>query len=482
VYGAGSLRCWGYTTDFALTQHVYLPLIQYNYMPPQAQFTLDPAQGPAPLTVQFNNTSVGFGLSSWWDFGDGLTSTLTSPSHTYQLVGTYTATLTVSDGSASAMASHTVEVLSAQDLIINGGFEQGQFAWQWGEYPDHAKVVTDVVHSGMYAAKLGIDPSQPLVYSYASATYSQGYLPSTPHARLSFWYWPRREGAGGNPARSRQFAYVLDTSGHILQKLFEFDEDLPDWQYAEFDISRFAGQSIQIQFGVYHDGNAVYDKRSLLYVDDVSLQIDAMPPSVDQLAAYYPFNGDAHDASGNGNDGVVYSATLTTDRLGNPNSAYQFNGSSDYITVAYTDSLSFRQDLTTAAWIKTTDDAGGIAQEQNGNTDGNFIFDVSYGGRLRFGRSAQLVSSEYNSQVVNDDRWHLVVGIFDHAQMQVRQYVDGLLVLTYTDFAYQPDDHIPLIIGNDNHHLSPFRGAIDEVRLYNRALSDAEIAALWVAR
>jgi hypothetical protein len=368
------------------------------------------------------------------------------------------------------------------ESIVNGGFEQGLFAWQWSEYPDHANVVTDVVHSGTYAAKLGIDPAQPLAYSYASATYSQGYLPSAPQVRLSFWYWPRREGVAGDPARSRQFAYVTDTGGHILQKLFEFDENLPGWQYAEFDLTKFAGQSIMIQFGVYHDGNAVCDKRSLLYVDDVSLQIDAQPVPVDQLAAYYPFNGDAHDASGNGNDGVVTGATLTTDRFGNPASAYQFNGSNDYIRAEYSSSLSFRQDMTAAAWIKTTDDAGGIAQEHNGTTDGNFIFDVSYGGRFRFGRSALLVSSEYNSQYVNDNRWHLVVGVFDHTHAQVRQYVDGLLVLTYTDFTALPDNHIPLIIGDENNHLYAFNGVIDDVRFYSRALSDAEIAALWIAQ
>jgi Concanavalin A-like lectin/glucanases superfamily len=237
-----------------------------------------------------------------------------------------------------------------------------------------------------------------------------------------------------------------------------------------------------IQFGVYHDGNAVYDKRSLLYVDDVSLQIDAQPVPVDQLAAYYPFNGDAHDASGNGNDGVVTGATLTTDRFGNPASAYQFNGNNDYIRAEYSRSLSFRQDMTAAAWIKTTDDAGGIAQEHNGTTDGNFIFDVSYGGRFRFGRSALLVSSEYNSQYVNDNRWHLVVGVFDHTHAQVRQYVDGLLVLTYTDFTALPDNHIPLIIGDENNHLYAFNGVIDDVRFYSRALSDAEIAALWIAQ
>ena len=42
------------------------------------------------------------------------------------------------------------------------------------------------------------------------------------------------------------------------------------------------------------------------------------------LVAYYPFNGNANDESGNGNDGTNYGAALTTDRKGNPNSAYSF--------------------------------------------------------------------------------------------------------------------------------------------------------------
>ena len=52
------------------------------------------------------------------------------------------------------------------------------------------------------------------------------------------------------------------------------------------------------------------------------------------LIAYYPFNGNANDASGNGNNGTVYGATLTADRFGNPNSAYYFNGTNNYITAA----------------------------------------------------------------------------------------------------------------------------------------------------
>jgi hypothetical protein len=161
-----------------------------------------------------------------------------------------------------------------RELIVNGGFEQGLGAWQWNDFPTHANVVTTVVHSGVHAAKLGIEPPDPLQYSYATATYSVGVLSGVHHAQLSFWYWPRREDLAGDPQRSRQFAYILE-GDKILQKLFEFDENLSGWQYAEFDLSPYAGKSIAIQFGVYHDGNAVYDKRSAMYVDDVSLSLDA---------------------------------------------------------------------------------------------------------------------------------------------------------------------------------------------------------------
>lgn len=44
------------------------------------------------------------------------------------------------------------------------------------------------------------------------------------------------------------------------------------------------------------------------------------------LIAYFPFNGNANDEAGNGHDGIVYGATLTTDRFGNTNSAYEFDG------------------------------------------------------------------------------------------------------------------------------------------------------------
>lgn len=82
---------------------------------------------------------------------------------------------------------------------------------------------------------------------------------------------------------------------------------------------------------------------------------------------------------------------------------------------------------------------------------------------------------------MNDGQWHLVVGVCDDTQDVVKYFVDGVLVSSYTGLQSLPDYHIALIIGDENNHLYAFDGAVDDIRLYSRALSDAEIGALWSA-
>lgn len=69
------------------------------------------------------------------------------------------------------------------------------------------------------------------------------------------------------------------------------------------------------------------------------------------LVAYYPFNGNAHDESGNGNDGTVNGATLTTDKCAHANSAHLFDGQNDYIKVPFSDEIDL-EEFTLAAWAK----------------------------------------------------------------------------------------------------------------------------------
>jgi hypothetical protein len=178
---------------------------------------------------------------------------------------------------------------------------------------------------------------------------------------------------------------------------------------------------------------------------------------------------------------VVYGATLANDRFGRANSAYRFNGSGDYLRVPYSNTLSFPHDLSVAAWIKTTDDAGGIAHEHNGGSDGNFVFGLAQGGRLRFGRSVTVAGGLYDSDFANDGQWHFVVGLYDNTNHSVKVYIDGYFASSYAELQSLPDDHIPLIIGDENNHLSAFEGVIDDVRLYNRVLSEEEIRRLKYA-
>jgi len=88
---------------------------------PTASFTATPTSGTAPLVVQFSDTSAGVPVSWAWNFGDGTTSTAQNPSHTYNVVGTYTATLTVNNavgGSTPETAMITVSATASPAVTV----------------------------------------------------------------------------------------------------------------------------------------------------------------------------------------------------------------------------------------------------------------------------------------------------------------------------------------------------------------------------
>lgn len=87
------------------------------YEPVQADFTGSPASGVAPLTVEFTNTSTGDYDTCAWDFGDGVTSTLESPSHTYTAIGTYTVTLSI-DGPGGIDTEIKAAYISVEPVTV----------------------------------------------------------------------------------------------------------------------------------------------------------------------------------------------------------------------------------------------------------------------------------------------------------------------------------------------------------------------------
>ncbi|MBW8002202.1 MAG: LamG domain-containing protein [Planctomycetes bacterium] len=212
----------------------------------------------------------------------------------------------------------------------------------------------------------------------------------------------------------------------------------------------------------------------------------------DGLAAHYKFNGDASDSSGNGNNGVVYGAQLTEDRFGVANHAYLFDGQDDYIEAAHSSSLDLTGPITLSAWIKSD---GTYWQSEIISKMPSYSPAIGY--QLYTQDDEARVSLTYaignshagggvaSNTLVVDGQWHLLTSTYDGSE--IRMYVDGELEtwIAYSD-GYESNTE-PLKIGhyyypyNDGRggsHNWALNGAIDDVRIYNRALSPEEVAQL----
>ena len=105
--------------------------------------------------------------------------------------------------------------------------------------------------------------------------------------------------------------------------------------------------------GNYYVTCEIDDGHGAKDIDSISIVVrDFSNAQTGDLVAYYPFTGNADDASGNGHHGTVHGATLTEDRFGNPGQAYSFDGVDDYINIPNHDSLNFRNSLSINFWMR----------------------------------------------------------------------------------------------------------------------------------
>lgn len=211
----------------------------------------------------------------------------------------------------------------------------------------------------------------------------------------------------------------------------------------------------------------------------------------DGLIAYYPFKGNANDASGSGLNGTVYGATLTTDWFGNSDSAYNFDGADDYIdcgtgaltNFSSTDSFSLEACIrhstssTFDAIVARHDDRKSTFNYAIGVIDNKFVLiaDQSY------------VDSIWlrSNTVLTDGLWYHVVGVYDNKNMTV--YVngreDGSAIFPAGG---QGDSIASLYIGKTGYWSGYpddryFNGIIDEVAVYNRALTESQVRDRYVS-
>jgi hypothetical protein len=226
------------------------------------------------------------------------------------------------------------------------------------------------------------------------------------------------------------------------------------------------------------------------------------------LVGYWPFNGNANDESGNGNNGTVTGATLTTDRYGNSNNAYFFNHS-DEISTNF-NGISGSQPRTISFWMKNQNSTktinpiwyGGnpnqailgaafnIVFNRNEQNDQCNCWPTTYQG---IGLSADWIYS-LKSTIVGDNQWHHWIvsleNIGDNFN-QVKYYKDGVLISSAILFDYNNNGTTVVNTTNigklrfgkssglsNNPDRAPTQ-FLDEIGVWNRALTQQEIGNLY---
>ena len=238
------------------------------------------------------------------------------------------------------------------------------------------------------------------------------------------------------------------------------------------------------------DDVRIYDR---VLTDAEIVALSASNPLNSGLVAYYPFSGNANDESVNDNDGVVYGAVLTTDRFGNPSSAFNFDGVDDYIDIGNMEYLS-NDAFSVSIWVKKdTNNANfGFIGKWNTSPLTNNTFLLYNGEQSGVNFPVFVIQrndGSYSSaispfQIGTDDYYHLV-GVFDKAS-GTSLYINAQLVDFNADASGIPlKNEIYGYTAKIGHWglLRPggyyFDGALDDIRIYNRALTDADVLALY---
>lgn len=240
--------------------------------------------------------------------------------------------------------------------------------------------------------------------------------------------------------------------------------------------------------------DALYDK-----MNEILQRLGALEnPSAsltDGLIVYYPFNENANDESGNGNDGTVYGATLVTDRNGIVDSAYNFDGVDDYILIEHNAPLSLQGMFTISFWIysDTSEGVQNVITKGRDCEDSYYFraagaqFSLGNGPIGAFGASCTSAGGiSYSS--FEQNVWNFVTGVVNDAGEMI-YYYNGVNVADTNIVEYHGASNVyPLIIGRHFRYSNgsggyeyPFSGKIDDIRIYSRALSESEIQELYNA-
>lgn len=213
------------------------------------------------------------------------------------------------------------------------------------------------------------------------------------------------------------------------------------------------------------------------------------------LVAHYPFDGNAQDVSGNSNHGIVVGASLSTDRFGNTDRAYSFDGVDDYIEYIPNKDFQPTLPITISAWVLLKDYGRNMVFANNwrlGSYHGVFMGNATDGGKtiyVQYGDGGTVRPSSRRTKggttELNLDTWYHV-GVVVRGPRDMDIYINGRYDCGFYDGSGGEMAYLPEVTGQSGisdpfrqvSTLDFFNGKIDDLRFWNRALEPEEILAL----
>ena len=218
---------------------------------------------------------------------------------------------------------------------------------------------------------------------------------------------------------------------------------------------------------------------------NVMAQVPSYVPT-NGLVGYWPFNGNANDASGNGNNGTVNGATLTTDRFGNASKAYSFiKLNNNYITINNSAGNFGTSNFTISIWFLSSDpNVSALINKRYNESWGNWwelrsdLFGIN-----EANNGTNYSSLNNSSNLLN--LWHNCIIIRNSNSL--KYFLNGSLIQEInTPIIHNILNSNNLVLGSIISPISgvlqSHEGKLDDIGIWNRALTECEIADLFNAQ